>query len=230
MAHAPDEVSPIGVLGRVPRDEMFPERWHGEQYVAILAMHSGGVEEGERVLGPLRSLGEPIADFSGPMPYVEAQKVLDEDYPDGGRYYWKSTDMRGLGDEAIERLIYHAEAAPSDHSTIDIWYHGGALGRVGGSETAFGERNSPILLGVEANWEESATDEANVAWVRECVSDMRRFSNGGMYLNFPGFLEEGEGLVRSAYGGKNYERLSSLKAKYDPANLFRLNPNIKPVA
>lgn len=227
MAHAPDEVSPVGVLGRVPRDEMFPEEWHGEQHVAFLAMYSGTVEEGERVLEPLRGLGKPIADFSGPMPYVEAQKILDEDYPDGMRYYWKSTNVGGLDDEVIERLVSHAEAAPSGHSTIDVWYQGGAMGRVGADETAFGDRSAPILLGIEANWEEPQDDEANVAWARETVAGMRRFSGGGTYLNFPGFLEEGEELMRDAYG-ENYERLASLKAKYDPANLFRLNPNIKP--
>jgi FAD/FMN-containing dehydrogenase len=227
MAQAPDEVSPLAFLGRVPHDEMFPEEWHGEQFVAIAAMYAGSVEEGERVLGPLRELGVPIADFSGPIPYVEAQKILDEDYPDGGRYYWKSQNVNGLGDEEIERLIAHAEAAPSDHSTIDVWYQGGAMGRVGASETAFGDRGAPILLGIEANWEEPADDEANVAWARECVADMRRFSGGGAYLNFPGFMEEGQSLMRDAYG-ENYERLAALKDEHDPANLFRLNQNIKP--
>ncbi len=229
MAQAPDEVSPLAFLGRVPHDEMFPEAWHGEPFVGVAAMYAGGVEEGRRVLGPLRELGEPITDLSGPMPYVEAQKLLDEDYPEGGRYYWKSVNVNGLGDEAIERLIAHSQAAPSDHSTIDIWYQGGAMSRVRAEDTAFGDRSASILLGIEANWEEPQDDEANVAWVRDVVSEMRRFSGGGTYLNFPGFLEEGQELMRDAYG-ENYARLVALKNEYDPANLFRLNQNIRPTA
>src|SRR5215210_9225628 len=77
------------------------------------------------------------------MPYVEAQKLLDEDYPEGGRYYWKSVNVGAFGDEAIEALVARAEAAPSHHSTIDVWYQGGAMGRVAAGETAFGERGSP---------------------------------------------------------------------------------------
>lgn len=229
LAHAPDEVAPLGVLGRVPRDEAFPREWHGEQYVAVLAMYPGGVEEGERVLAPLRELGDPIADLSGVMPYVEAQRILDEDYPDGGRYYWKSTSVEGLGEEEIEHLMGHAEAAPSDGSTIDVWYQGGAMGRVAPEATAFGDRSTPFLLGIEANWEEPGDDEPNVAWARNTVAGMSRFPGGGAYLNFPGFLEGGEDLVHSAYG-ENYGRLASLKAKHDPDNLFRINPNIKPAS
>ena len=228
VVHAPDEVSPLSFLGRVPRVEDFPEEWHSEQFVAFLAVYDGPVEEGEEALEPLRELGDPIVDFSGPMPYTEVQKLLDEDYPDGWRYYWKSVNVDGLGDGVIEALIEHAETAPSVHSTIDLWFQGGAMGRVGADESAFGERSSPILLGIEANWEENPEDdEANIAWARGCYSDLRRFSGGGMYLNFPGFLEEGQGLMRDAYGG-NYERLVALKNQYDPANLFRLNQNIEP--
>jgi FAD/FMN-containing dehydrogenase len=228
VAQAPDEVSPLSFLGRVPHDELFPEEWHGEQYVALLAMHPGEAEEGERVLQPLRELGEPIADLSGAMPYVEVQKLLDEDYPEGWRYYWKSVNVNALSDEMIERLVVHAEAAPSDHSTIDVWYQGGAMSRVGAEETAFGDRSAPYLLGIEANWEEKPQDdEANVAWARECVADMRRFSDGGTYLNFPGFLEEGQEMMRDAYG-ENYERLVTLKNEYDPTNFFRMNQNIRP--
>lgn len=227
MAQAPDEVSPIAVLGRVPHAEVFPAESHGRPYVAFLAMYSGSVEEGEKILAPLRGLGEPIADMSGPMPYVEAQKVLDEDYPDGWRYYWKSVNTRGLDADAIEALISHAEAAPSEHSTIDVWYQGGAMGRVGAGETAFGERSAPILLGIEGNWEHPESDEANIAWVRDTIADMRRFSDGGMYVNFPGFGEEGQQMMRDAYGD-NYARLAAIKAKYDPTNLFRMNQNIEP--
>ena len=95
MAQVRDEVSPVGVLGWVPHDQTFPEKCHGEHYVALLAMHAGDVEEGKRVLQPLRELREPIADFSGSIPYVEAQKLLDEFYPEGGRYYWKSQTWTG---------------------------------------------------------------------------------------------------------------------------------------
>jgi FAD/FMN-containing dehydrogenase len=228
MTAAPDEVSPLSFLGRVPRVEDFPEEWHGEQFVGILAVYDGPVEEGEEALEPLREFGDPIVDFSGPMPYTEVQKLLDEDYPGGWRYYWKSVNVDGLGDDVIEALMEQAEAAPSDHSTIDVWFQGGAMGRVGADESAFGDRSAPILLGIEANWEENPEDdEANIAWARGCYSDLRRFSGGGVYLNFPGFLEEGQGLMRDAYG-RNYERLVALKDRYDPSNLFRLNQNIEP--
>ena len=228
VAKAPDEVSPLSFLGRVPRVEDFPKEWHGEQFVAFLAVYAGPVEEGEGALRPLRELGDPIADFSGLMPYTEVQKLLDEDYPDGWRYYWKSVNVDELDDGVIEALIEHAQATPSDHSTIDLWFQGGAMGHIGADESAFGDRSAPILVGIEANWEpEPQEDEANIAWARACYSDLRRFSGGGMYLNFPGFLEEGQGLMRDAYGG-NYERLVTLKNQYDPANIFRFNQNIEP--
>jgi FAD/FMN-containing dehydrogenase len=227
VAEAPDEVSPVGVLGRVPPVELFPQSWHGEPMVALLAMYVGEAEQGERTLRPLRDLGGAIADLSARMPYTVAQSVLDEDYPDGWRYYWKSQNISGLNDEVIERLVAHAEAASSHHSTIDVWYQGGAMSRAGANETAFGDRSAPIWIGVEANWEGQQDDEANIAWARECATDMRRFSGGGAYLNFPGFFEEGDRLIREAFG-ENYERLVDLKNKYDPTNLFRLNQNIKP--
>jgi FAD/FMN-containing dehydrogenase len=229
VADAPDEVSPLSFLGRVPRVEDFPGEWHGEQYVAVLAVYAGPVEEADEALRPLRELGDPIVDFSGPMPYAEVQKLLDEDYPDGWRYYWKSVNVGGLDDGVISALMEQAEAAPSEHSTIDVWFQGGAMGRVGADESAFGDRSAPILLGIEANWEGPEDDEANIAWARDCFAGMRRFSDGGVYLNFPGFLEEGQGLMRDAYG-KNYERLVEIKNQYDPANLFRLNQNIQPTA
>ena len=163
------------------------------------------------------------------MPYTVAQSLFDEDYPDSWRYYWKSQNISGLNDEVIERLLIHAEAAPSPHSTVDVWYQGGAMSRIEASESAFGDRSAPIWIGVEANWEDTQDDEANIAWARECVADMRRFSGGGAYLNFAGFFEEGDRLIREAFG-ENHKRLVELKNKYDPTNLFRLNQNTRPTA
>jgi FAD/FMN-containing dehydrogenase len=229
LDEAPDEVSPLGVLGRVPEADEFPVESHGDPYVALLAPYPGDPDEGENALAPLRELGDPIGDLSGRMPYTEAQSVLDEDYPDGWRYYWKSVNLAGIGDAAIERLLECAAAAPSDESTIDVWFQGGAIADVGEHETAFANRREPYLLGIEANWQDDADSEENVAWVRRTVDVMSRFSEGGTYLNFPGFLEEGDRTVQEGYG-TNYERLVQVKTKYDPNNLFRLNANIQPAA
>ena len=218
-ATGPDEVSPIGVLGRVPHADMFPAELHGRPFAAVLALHPGGAEEGERALAPLRKLGDPIADLSGPMPYTDAQAALNEDYPNGRLYYWKSADVDELGDEAIEELIAAAEDAPSGDSTIDVWYNGGAMDRVEAGATAFGARPR-YLIGVEANWDEADAAEENVAWARATADAMKRFGSGGAYLNFPGFFEEGAELLRASYGDENFGRLRTLKERYDPTNLL----------
>ena len=226
-AGAPDDVSPLAFLGRVPASEHFPEHAHGAPFAAVAAVHPGDPAVGEAVLRPLRELGEPIVDLSDTMPYVEAQRLLDEDYPDGGLYYWKSLQLDALSGEVVEALVRHAEAAPSDASTIDIWWSGGAMGAVSADATAFGPRPL-ILLGYEANFDDADATEANVSWVRDSIEELRPLSTGGTYLNFPGFFEEGDALLRATFGDANYERLVALKTAVDPANLFRLNGNIKP--
>ncbi|TPQ18648.1 FAD-binding oxidoreductase [Streptomyces sporangiiformans] len=231
VAEVPEEAAPLAVVGRIPRAEAFPAAVHGEPFVALLAVSPGAggaaAEEGERALRPLREVTEPLCDLSEVTGYTEAQQFLDEDYPDGRLYYWKSVNAPELSDKLIERLTEHAAAAPSPDSTIDVWYQGGAMARVGEQETAFANRDVPYLFGIEGNWDREGDSERNVAWVRDTFADLRHFSTGGVYLNFPGFLEEGEQLLREGYGG-NYERLSAVKAKYDPGNLFRLNANIQP--
>ena len=226
MATAPDEIGGLAFLGRVPHAEAFPSETHGSPYVALAGLYIGDRDEGAQVFAPWRALGEPLADLSGTMPYVEAQSLLDEDYPDGWRYYWKALDLETMDDEVIDRLVDAAAAAPSHHSTIDVWYHGGAMGRVAADATAFGHR---ALYGItyEANWESETDDADNIAWARRGIAELEGFSRGGGYLNFPGLLEGGDAQVRASYGA-NYERLVALKDAYDPENLFRLNGNIPP--
>jgi FAD/FMN-containing dehydrogenase len=111
---------------------------------------------------------------------------------------------------------------------MDIWPLTGAAARVGPEETAFGPR-PPFMIAFESTWTNPAENEANIAWARDAWASMRRFASRGVYLNFPGFGEEKESLVRAAYG-PNYPRLQALKARYDPTNLFRMNLNIPPRA
>jgi FAD/FMN-containing dehydrogenase len=230
-ASAEDEVSSIGFTGVVPPGvEEFPERIQGLPFFAIGAMYAGPAERGERVLSPLRTFAPPLADFSTVMPYVEAQQALDEDYPNGMRYYWKSLNLNRLDDEVIDRIVEHSRRQPSPLSTTDLWHVGGAVTRVGPEEGAFhAGRQAAFLLNPEANWVDSEDDQANIQWVRDFVADMQEFSDGSRYINFAGFQEEGEAMMVKAFGPQ-YRRLAALKKKYDPDNLFRLNQNIKPQA
>ncbi|MFB6223613.1 MAG: FAD-binding oxidoreductase [Haloarcula sp.] len=224
---APDEVSTLAFAGVMPDEELFPADAVDDFKIAFLGCYAGPVEEGEQALAPLREFADPIADFSDVMPYAEFQQLLDEDYPDGMRYYWKSLYLDGLSDSAIDRFEYWAEAAPSPLSTVDVWQLGGVITDVGIEESAFAGRHAPFLLGVEANWEDPETDDANIEWVRDCLDDMRQFSDGSVYLNFPGFHEEDDEMMRTTFGPA-YERLVELKDEYDPENLFRMNQNIEP--
>jgi FAD/FMN-containing dehydrogenase len=228
VAGAPDEVSTILFCGIIPPvAELFPEAIHGRLFVALAGLYAGPVDEGERILAPLRTFAPPLVDHSGVMPYVEAQKAFDADYPDGWRYYWKSLTLRELDDAAIDRIVEHARRQPSVFSTTDLWHIGGAVARAGADSSAYHGRDAAFLLNPEANWEHPQDDTANIAWVREFLADMQPFSDGSRYLNFAGFQEEGDPMMRQAFGPQ-YERLAALKRQYDPTNLFRLNQNIQP--
>ena len=223
---APNEVSTLTFSGMLPDEELFPDE-EDTPKIALMGCYSGPTEAGIEALAPLREFTDPLADFSDVVQYADFQCVLDEEYPDGMRYYWKSLYLDGLSDRAIERIEYWTDAAPSPLSTVDIWHLGGAIADVDVSESAFAGRQAPFLLGVEANWEDADTDDENVAWVRDCLADMRQFSDGSVYLNFPGFLEEGDEMMQTTFGDA-YDRLVAVKDEYDPTNLFRVNQNVKP--
>jgi len=229
MESVGDDVSSLAVLGNIPPEEAYPEDIHGEPFVAFLAMYAGDAEQGMKVLQPLRAFTpNPLVDYSGPMPFVEVQTVYDEDYPAGElRYFWKSLYINDMTDDAIEEMIASVEDMPSPISTLDVWHIGGAVQRIGAEETAFGDRTANYLLGFESNWEHPEDDDVNIAWGRNWVKRMQRFSTGKEYLNFPGFQEGGEDTIKSAFGN-NHARLVQLKNKYDPTNFFSQNQNIKP--
>jgi FAD/FMN-containing dehydrogenase len=222
-----DEISTIAFTGHVPAMDPFPAEIHESPFVAIAGMYAGPAAEGEAAMAPLRSLGTPLADFSSTMPYVEAQQIIDADYPAGHRYYWKAIYLPELGGDVVDLVVEQTLRAPSGHSTIDIWLNGGAMGRVAEDATAFAGRGPLYGVTAEANWDRPEDDEANVAWGREVLEALDEHASGGLYLNFPGFLEEGQELVRQSLGS-NYPRLAALKARLDPENVFRRNANIEP--
>ncbi|MCD6057316.1 MAG: linked oxidase domain protein [Thermomicrobiales bacterium] len=225
---APDEVTLIAVCGVVPaHDEVYPKATHGRRYVMLGGHYVGPLKEGERLLRPLREFAEPLVDFSGDMPYVDVQMLWDEEYPDGDRYYWKSVNMSRFDEEAIARIAARAREQSSPLSTTDIWHVGGAFKQAQADRSAFRGRDAAFLLSAASHWGDPTDDARNVRWAREFVAAMEPYSDGSRYLNFAGFEEEGEAMMRSSFG-PHYERLLALKRCYDPTNLFHLNQNIDP--
>jgi FAD/FMN-containing dehydrogenase len=222
-------ISTLAVLGHVPPLDAFEPSLHEAPFVAVLGMFAGPADEGMAALRPLRELAKPLVDFSGTMPYTEAQTVFDADYPAGHRYYWKSQRLPSLSDATIDALVEQIEAAPSGHSTIDLWLNGGAMGAVAPDATAFGPRDPGYLLSPEANWDDPASDAENIAWARDVLASVDAEAAGGSYLNFPGMFEEGPTLVRTSFG-PTYDRLADLKREYDPDNVFQRNQNVAPAA
>lgn len=228
MTSAPDEISSNLLFWGVPAIDAFPRELHNAPIVAPIAMYAGAADDGERLLRPLREFAEPLLDLSGQMPYAVLQTAFDALFPKDRNYYWKSLNLSGFDDQILAATIRLARDRPTAMSLLALWHlDGGAATRVDVDAMAFSQRTTPFLLSLDTTWEDPADTDRCIGWTRDAWSDMQRFSDGGLYLNFAGFGEEKEALVRAGYGA-NYDRLVALKTQYDPDNLFRMNQNIRP--
>jgi len=225
MLEAPDELMAIALYWNAPEGEPIPQEHRGSPVMVVVGCWCGPLDEGEQATRPLREITTPIADVSGPMRFVEVQQLFDPDYPKGRRYYWKSLYLDELSDDVIRLACEAGADRPTPISTVEVWALGGAMGRVPPEATAFYHRRAPFLLTIEANAEDPATDEANIASVRRWHDEAARFSRGGTYFNFGGFWEGGEQLLAQSFG-TNYPRIREVKARYDPEDVFRQNLRI----
>jgi FAD/FMN-containing dehydrogenase len=198
----------------------------GLPVVAFVGCYAGDLEKGEAVLKPLREFGSPIVDLISPIPYTVMQTLINAAAPHGNRYYWKSNFLEDLSDEAIEVVISHANVAASPFSLVLLEYYGGASTSEPEGGAAYPHRLAQIDLVIVSSWIDKQDDEKNITWARNFWEAIQPYSSHRVYVNVLGV--EGEERVKEAYG-ENYPRLLSLKKKYDPNNLFRLNQNIKPV-
>lgn len=213
---APDELS---------ADAFFLTSPDGDPVFAMSVCFVGSMDEGEQALEPLRRFGPPLVDEIRPVTYTESQAAGDAFFPIGLNYYWKSHFLEEIPGDAIEVTAVHFASVPSPRSLIGFQQFGGAVSRVGRSETAFRHRQAQYDNFAASVWTDRGELEKHQRWVRQWWELMAPFSIGAEYVNNLG--EEGEDRVRAAYG-ENYGRLVSLKDQYDPANFFRLNANIRP--
>ena len=228
-AMAPDESTQGALLFHFPDDPSVPPPMRGAAMVGLGGVYAGAVEEGEKVLRPLREYGPPLADMFQPMPYNAAQRMADFLWPSGLHSYWKSSYLTVLSDAAIDVLVDFFSRVPSPRTVIVLEHNGdSAWDRVPDSATAFGNRAWPYNFVVTSAWSDPKEAERNIAWTRELFDAMRPFAAQGAYINYLGGDEGVEGL-KAAYGAK-LARLAALKAKFDPTNLFRMNQNIAPAS
>jgi FAD/FMN-containing dehydrogenase len=199
----------------------------GAKVFAVAACYSGkSLAEGEKVLQPLRRFGSPVADVLSAMSYLNLQGMFEPFFPPGRFTYTKSNFLREFSDDAIEVMSEFAGKSPSPHTFapfIEHWH--GAASRVGVSDTAFPHRKHPWNAFAWSMWADASETEKNIQWTRDCWRALQPFLLPGSYVNY--VADEGDAFAQAAYG-PNYERLVSLKNKYDPANFFRMNHNVKP--
>ncbi len=211
---APDELTAWAVLLTTPE---------GTPAIEIFVCYDGPSEAGQQAVRPLREFSPPLEDHIGPKSYREVQTLFE--YPSGQQNYWKSNFMKGFSDDAIDTIVDHFARVTSPQSEVFIEHLDGAVSRVREDETAFNHRDAKYSFLILSMWSYPDESERHISWTDEFWEAMQLFSSGGVYVNYLG--EEGEERVRAAYG-PNYDRLVALKNKYDPANLFRHNQNIKP--
>ena len=224
VAQAPDNLTCWVVLRKAPPLPFLPPDVHGKEIFVIALVYAGDMKQGEKVLEPLRKFGQPIADVVGPTPFVGFQQAFDPLLTPGARNYWKSHNFTELPDGVIDTLIDYAGKLPTPLSEIFLGQLGGAINRVPKDATAYPHRDANFVMNVHTRWEDKMLDGACVDWSRKIFDALTRYATGGVYVNF---ISEGEERVASAFGS-NHERLAKLKKKFDPANFFRTNQNIRP--
>jgi FAD/FMN-containing dehydrogenase len=216
-ASAPDELSTAALLLTAP---------NGNPAVAIAVCYTGALDDGEKLVRPLRTFTTPIADLLAPQPYTQMQTLFDEAWPPGRRYYNKSSIVRRITDAASEVLVEYGRTMPTPTSAIAIQQLHGAASRVTADATAFPHRYDHLALYVHPATDDPQESDTIVRWGREAWTTLQPFVEPAVYVNaLEDALEEGAHRVEQAYG-RNYARLTALKRTFDPTNFFSQNQNI----
>jgi FAD/FMN-containing dehydrogenase len=201
----------------------------GKRLVMFITMWLGDAEDpaGAAMVERLNSVGKPVLTAMRTMPFAKGvQRIIDEEFEDGHRYYTKEAHVGTLANEAIDKLVEFWKKMPMD-GEIEIIGLGGAIGDIAEADTAFSNRGYQMWLNFAMRWDDAAHDKEYIAMTRACVKELEPWTGKGTYTNM--LNADDNDLVVEAYGGaEKYARLGKLKATYDPTNLFRINANITP--
>jgi FAD/FMN-containing dehydrogenase len=227
LAQAPDELNCWAVLRKAPPLPFLPEKWHGKEVVVLALCYVGDIVQGEAAARPFRAIGKPIADVVGPMPFVDWQAAFDPLLTPGARNYWKSHDVASFSDEALEIIGAAIEGLPTEETEIFFGHMGGAMTRVPSDATAWPNRKAHYAVNMHTRWRDPRDDERCRNWARGLHRALEPHAMGSVYVNF---MPEGDDDRIAAAYGPNLEKLTKIKRRVDPDNLFRANLNIAPAA
>jgi FAD/FMN-containing dehydrogenase len=222
---APDDLTGFFAFLTVPPVPPFPEHLHLKKMCGIVWAYSGPLEKAEEIFKPIRAFKAPALDFVGPLPQPALQGMFDALYPTGLQWYWRADFVKELSDKAISEHIKFGNALPTMLSSMHMYPVNGAASRVNNKDTAWSYRDATwamVIVGVDPD---PANKEKITSWTKQYWEALHPYSAGGAYVNF--MMDEGEERIKATYGD-NYGRLVTIKNKYDPNNLFRVNQNIKP--
>jgi len=222
---APREYGGFPAFQIAPPLPFVPESRVGEPFVALVSCWTGAPHEGEAILQSFRDIATPVAEHVGTMPYPALNGAFDALVPPGLQHYWKASFAADLDAEAIAAHMTHGPKVPVVNSTVHFYPVNGACHDVPEDATAWGHRDATYAIVIAGMWPEPADNEANTAWVRDYYAAIEPFSQGGGYINF---LSQDDQPKAAANFGANYQKLQSVKRKYDPDNLFHMNQNIAP--
>ncbi|GLX06104.1 FAD-binding oxidoreductase [Microbispora sp. NBRC 16548] len=223
---APRELSLVAALVSAPAAPFVPAEAVGRPVVGIAAAYFGPHGTGRELTASLRGLGRPLVDTFGVTGYAGLQRMLDDANVPGRQQYVRSDFLHGLPDEAVAALAHHGTHPSSPLNQVLLRRLGGAIADRDPEATAFGHRSADYMTMIAATWEDPAEDpERHRHWVGETWNSTRPWAHG-TYVNHLG--DEGGGRIREAYLPGSWSRLTRLKARMDPDNVFALNQNIPP--
>jgi FAD/FMN-containing dehydrogenase len=225
MLKAPEDVLGFFAFLTIPPAPMFPAELHLKKVCGVMWCCTAPAAKAEAALKPMRSVGKPVLDHVGELPFPVVQSLFDGLYPPGLQWYWRADFVKELSDKAIALHVEHSAKLPTMHSTMHLYPINGAAQRVGKTDTAFSYRDAnwaEVIVGVDPD---PANKDKITTWCKEYFDALHPYSAGGAYVNF--LMEEGQERVQASFRD-NYARLGTVKKKYDPANFFRVNQNIRP--
>jgi FAD/FMN-containing dehydrogenase len=224
---SPRELTSVVLRRNAPPAPWLPQEAHGTPIIAIVVCHSGELDQAQSDLAPIKAYGRPLADLIQVKNYVAQQSMLDATQPSGMHYYWKSEFVPALSDELFATYNEPFVDLKAPANQIVLFQVDGALNEHPEDDGAVGNRDAAFACVIQSMWApDSGAGDSNREWVRSAWNALKRYSTGGNYVNFQTADESDDRTVESYRG--NYERLASIKARYDPTNLFRVNRNIRP--